>query len=156
MPTIAEAVPAAVHRGPIARLYEGFTALLEKLQPLAGLAMRLYVGQVFLQSGWLKLTRWDSTLALFENEYHVPVLSPHVAAVMGTAGELGFSSLLIAGVFGRAAALGLFFVNAVAAISYPDLSPAGFKDHILWGALLVVVAIYGPGKLSVDRLLGQR
>ena len=59
--------------------------------------MRLYVGKVFLVSGWLKLSRWDSTLALFENEYHVPVLSPHVAAVMATLGELGFSTLLIAG-----------------------------------------------------------
>ena len=44
-----------------------------------------------------RLSRWDSTLALFENEYHVPVLSPQVAAVMATIGELGFSTLLIAG-----------------------------------------------------------
>jgi putative oxidoreductase len=107
-------------------------------------------------SGWLKLSRWDSTIALFENEYQVPVLSPHAAALMGTAGELGFSTLLIAGLGGRAAAIGLFFVNAVAAISYPDLSPAGLKDHILWGALLLVVAIYGPGRISADRFIGLR
>ena len=147
--------PAASKWG-IARLYEGFAALLDTLQPLAGLAMRLYVGKVFLVSGWLKLSRWDSTLALFENEYRVPVLSPQIAAVMGTAGELGFATLLILGLGGRAAALGLFFVNAVAVISYPDLSDAGLKDHILWGALLLVLAIYGPGKLSADRLIGLR
>jgi len=157
MSTIANAItaPTAPKRG-IARLYEGFTALLEKLQPLAGLAMRFYVGKVFLVSGWLKLTRWDSTIALFENEYHVPVLSPQIAAVMATAGELGFSALLILGLGGRAAALGLFFVNAVAVISYPDLSPAGLKDHILWGALLLVLAIYGPGRIAADRWLGLR
>ena len=157
MSAIANAVaaPAAPKRG-IARLYEGFAALLEKLQPLAGLAMRLYVGKVFLVSGWLKLSRWDSTIALFENEYQVPVLSPQIAAVMATAGELGFSALLILGLGGRAAALGLFFVNAVAVISYPDLSPAGLKDHVLWGALLLVLAIYGPGKISADRWIGWR
>jgi putative oxidoreductase len=157
MPSIANAVTTpAAPKWVIARIYEGFVTLLEKLQPLAGLAMRLYVGKVFLVSGWLKFSRWDSTIALFENEYQVPVLSPQVAAVMATAGELGFSALLILGLGSRAAALGLFFVNAVAVISYPDLSPAGIKDHILWGALLLVLAIYGPGKISADRLIGLR
>lgn len=161
MPAVADHVaspptttPSPVGR--VAHLYGGFAALLERLQPLAGLAMRLYVGKVFLVSGWLKLSRWDSTLALFENEYHVPVLSPHVAAVMATVGELGFSTLLIAGLGSRAAALGLFAVNAVAVVSYPGLSAAGIKDHILWGALLLVVAIYGPGRLSLDRWFGGR
>ena len=46
-----------------ARIYQGFAGLLERLQPLAGVAMRLYVGNVFLVSGWLKLSRWDSTIA---------------------------------------------------------------------------------------------
>jgi len=140
----------------IARIYGTFTSLLDKSQPLFALAMRLYVAKVFIVSGWLKFSRWDSTIALFENEYQVPVLSPHIAAIMATAGELGFSALLILGLGSRAAALGLFFVNAVAVISYPELSPAGLKDHILWGALLLVVAIYGPGKLSADRFIGVR
>lgn len=157
MPAIANAViDPATPKWRIARLYEGFAALLEKLQPLAGLAMRLYIGKVFLVSGWLKFSRWDSTIALFENEYHVPVLSPQMAAVMATAGELGLSMLLILGLCSRAAALGLFLVNAVAVISYPDLSPAGLKDHVLWGALLLVLAIYGPGKIAADHRIGLR
>ena len=157
MPTLADSVTApATPKWGIVRLYQAFTALVERLQPLAGLAMRVYVGKVFLVSGWLKFSRWDSTLALFENEYQVPVLSPHIAAVMATAGELGFSTLLILGLGSRAAAIGLFFVNAVAVISYPDLSPAGLKDHMLWGALLLVLAIYGPGKISADRFIGLR
>jgi len=84
------------------------------------------------------------------------VLPPHVAAVTATIGELGFATLLIVGLGSRAAAVGLFFVNLVAVISYPDLSVAGLKDHILWGSLLVVVAIYGPGRISADRVLGLR
>jgi len=157
MSTLAESVTApATPKWGIVRLYQAFTAVVEKLQPLAGLAMRVYVAKVFLVSGWLKFSRWDSTIALFQNEYHVPVLSPHIAAVMATAGELGFSTLLILGLGSRAAAIGLFFVNAVAVISYPDLSPAGLKDHILWGTLLLVLAIYGPGKIAADRFIGLR
>jgi putative oxidoreductase len=149
----------AVHPAPssgIARLYAGFTNGLERLQPLFALAMRLYVAKVFMVSGWLKFSRWDSTLALFENEYHVPVLSPHIAAVLGTMAELGLPVLLILGIGTRAAALALFVFNIIAVISYPDLSDAGLKDHYLWGALMLVIAVYGPGKLSIDRWLGGR
>ena len=140
----------------IARLYEGFAQLLQALQPLFALAARLYVAKVFFTSGLLKFQRWDSTLALFENEYHVPLLSPQFAAVLGTAAELALPVLLALGIGTRAAALALFAVNIVAVISYPDLSDAGFKDHVLWGVLLLVVAVYGPGRLAADRWLGLR
>ena len=152
METIAAAPPTSG----IARLYVGFVNLLERLQPLFALAMRLYVAKVFIVSGWLKVSRWDSTLALFENEYHVPLLSPHVAAVLGTMAELGLPVLLILGIGTRAAALALFVFNIVAVISYPDLSDAGLKDHYLWGALMLVMAFYGPGKLSLDHWIGGR
>ena len=61
---------------------------------------------------------------------------------------LGFGS--------RFAAAALFIFNIVAATSYPDLSDAGIKDHVLWGALLLVTLFYGPGKLSLDFLLRRR
>jgi len=140
----------------IGRLYAAFAGLLDKLQPFFALAMRLYIARVFIVSGWLKFSRWDSTLALFENEYHVPVLSPHAAAVMGTMAELGLPILLVLGIGTRAAALALFVFNIVAVISYPDLSDAGLKDHYLWGALMLVIAFYGPGKISIDHWLGSR
>jgi len=50
----------------------------------------------------------------------------------------------------------LFVFNIVAVISYPDLSDAGLKDHVLWGALLLVTLVYGPGKLALDRWLERR
>jgi putative oxidoreductase len=140
----------------IARVYAGFANLLDKLRPIAALVMRLYVAKVFIMSGWLKVSRWDSTLALFQNDYHVPVLSPHVAAVLGTMAELGLPVLLVLGLGTRAAALALFVFNIVAVISYPDLSDAGLKDHYLWGTLMLVIAIYGPGRFSVDHWLARR
>ena len=62
-------------------LYSGFGESVDKLQPLFALAIRLYVAKVFLASGLIKLMSWNSTLALFANEFHVPLLSPTAAAI---------------------------------------------------------------------------
>lgn len=118
--------------------------------PLFDLAIRLYVANVFLRSGWLKISGWDTTLLLFENDYHVPLLPPHLAAVMGTAGELGLPVLLALGLAGRFGAAGLSVVNLVAAISFADISDLGLQDHLLWGLLLLVTLFHGPGRLSLD------
>lgn len=121
--------------------------------PLFDLAIRIYVGQVFFRSGWLKISDWSTTRLLFENDYQVPLLPPGVAAVMGAGGELLLPVLLVLGLAGRFGAAGLFVVNLVAAISFPDISDLGLKDHVLWGALLLVTVFHGPGKLSLDRWL---
>jgi putative oxidoreductase len=134
--------------------------LLNPLQSLFALGARLYVSWQFLKSGYLKVTSWDSTLYLFENEYHTPVLSPHVAAVAGAFGELFFPTLLVLGIVSRLSAIGLFAVNAMAVISYSQVllaegSEAALGQHILWGTLLVFLIIYGPGKFSLDYLLNR-
>ena len=129
---------------------------IDGFQSLFALAIRLYVARVFLLSGLTKIQDWNITVALFENEYQVPLLSPAVAAAIGTAAELALPALLIVGLGTRFAALGLFAFNIVAVVSYPDLSDAGLKDHILWGALLLVAFFHGPGKWSLDRLFQRR
>lgn len=126
---------------------------LNMLQPLAALAARLYVAQVFFMSGLTKIRDWDTTLALFMDEYKVPFLSPAVAAAMGTAGELVLPVLLAVGIGSRFAALGLSVVNVVAVLSLAEIAPAAFQQHVLWGTLLAGVAIYGPGRFSLDHLM---
>jgi putative oxidoreductase len=145
----------------IVRVQTGVARGLTTLQPLFALATRLYVSWVFLKSGWLKVSSWDVTLSLFRDEYHVPLLPPALAAVAGTFGELFFPILLILGLAGRISALGLFAVNAMAVISYAHvLFSEGFEaaigQHYLWGFMLLALAIYGPGALSVDRLVASR
>jgi putative oxidoreductase len=128
------------------------------VQSLFLAALRVYVSWQFLKSGWLKLQDWETTRFLFEEEYRVPLLAPSAAAVLGTAGELVFPLLLIVGLLGRFAALGLFAVNALAVVSYAHvLMSDGFEaalgQHYLWGLMLLTVLVFGPGKWSVDRIL---
>ncbi|OHX21078.1 DoxX family protein [Chromobacterium sphagni] len=123
------------------------------LQPLVLLLLRLWIAHVFFSSGLTKIADWDVTLALFTDEYHVPLLPPAVAAVMATCGELGLSSLLAFGLGGRFAAAGLFILNAVAVISYPDLTEATRQFHYFWGAQILVLLAFGPGLVSLDRLV---
>jgi putative oxidoreductase len=131
---------------------------LDHLQPLLLAATRLWVSWQFLKSGWLKLTSWDVTLELFRSEYDVPLLSPELAAVAGTVGELLFPVLLIAGLFTRVGALGLSAVNVLAVVSYWHvLGGEGFEaalaQHVLWGFMLAVLVAFGAGALSLDAVL---
>jgi putative oxidoreductase len=148
--------PAASLPQAAVRLYATGAKWIDSIQPVFALALRVYVAQVFFLSGLSKLHDWSLTVALFQNEYRVPVLPPELAAALGTGAEIGLPLLLVAGLGTRLTAAALFVFNIVAVISYPDLSDAGLKDHMLWGALLLVTLVYGPGKLSLDRWLGHR
>lgn len=129
---------------------------LETLQPLALLAARWVVAQAFFLSGLTKIRDWETTLLLFENEYAVPLLSPPVAAVAGTAGELVLPVLLLLGLAGRFAAAGLSVVNVVAVLSLAEIAPAALQQHQFWGSLLVAVLLWGPGRWSLDAVLARR
>jgi putative oxidoreductase len=131
-------------------------ALCESLQPLAQLAARLFVARVFFLSGLTKLRDWETTVALFTDEYHVPLLSPDIAAFAGTAGEIVLPVLLVLGLGGRFAALGLSVMNVVAVLSVPDMPEAAFALHVFWGSLLAGLVLWGPGRWSVDAVIGPR
>ncbi len=153
-----------------------FTAATTNLQSLVLLLLRFYVASIFLKSGIQKLTHWDSTLFLFEYEYHVPLLSAQWAAVLGTAAELVLPLLLVIGLLGRYTALALFIFNAVAVLSYSALSKGewglvmafdsfpigmafptkGFEDHVVWAMMLLVIFVFGVGKISLDKLFCKK
>jgi len=141
---------------PIIKLIDKTINGLNYLTPILDLGLRLWVANVFWSSGLTKIQSWDTTLMLFEYEYSVPFLPSSIAAILATGVELGAAVLLVLGFGTRFGALALFALNYVAAISYPDISIAGLKDHYLWGALLVVTFFHGPGKLSVDYLLARK
>ncbi|HEX7386433.1 MAG TPA: DoxX family protein [Castellaniella sp.] len=131
--------------------------------PLVLLLMRLWVSVAFWRAGVVKIADPASTQMLFENLYHVPLLAPAIAAVLGTWIELITPWLLGLGIAGRFTELFLFAYNLIAVISYPDLWPHGFwtglislgdfADHKVWAMMLLAVVAWGPGSWSVDGLL---
>ena len=129
---------------------------LNPLQPVLALGLRIWVAKFFFMSGLTKIRDMKTTLMLFEYEYDVPFIPHTIAAPMATYAELILPVLLVFGLFHRYAAAGLFILNLVAAISYPDISPAGTKEHMMYGVVLLIMMIYGPHKLSLDWLLGRK
>jgi putative oxidoreductase len=148
----------------ILQLHQGVTRYDAGINEWAGsalsLAIRLFIGWQFFKAGMVKIGDWEATVALFQYEYHVPLLPPALAAFMGAAGELAFPILLAAGLVSRPAALGLFAVNAMALLSYPALwefeCPAAVNDHLYWGAMLLVLVAFGPGRFSLDHWLSKK
>lgn len=133
-------------------LWQTITQGIDSLRAPAALVARLYLAQVFFLSGLTKIRDWDITLLLFTEEYNVPLLPPEIAAVMGTAGELVLPVLLVFGLAGRFAALGLSVVNVVAVLSLSEIAPAALQQHITWGVLLAALVLYGLGKWTIDCL----
>jgi putative oxidoreductase len=125
------------------------------------LGIRLYVARVFFLSGLTKVRDWDTTLLLFSDEYHVPLLPTPLAAFAGTAGELVFPVLLALGLATRFSAFGLSMVNVMAVVSYwhvlgQEDAAAALAQHVHWGVLLLVPLLHGPGRLSLDSLVWRR
>ncbi len=143
----------------VQQLWGLVSALLDKLAPIADLAARIYVARVFFLSGLNKIQDWDTTMYLFSEEYQVPLLSPQLAAVMGTGGELVLSVMLVIGLFTRFSASGLFVLNIVAVVSYYSAlsnSAVAIHDHIEWGIILGLLLVTSVRQLTFDHLVIRR
>src|SRR6266852_9058738 len=113
------------------------------------LLFRLAIASVFLPAGLLKLASWDSTIALFQDEYKVPLLPPMVAAVMATTSELACSLLLIAGLATRLATLPL--LGQIVTIQL-FVYPKAWHEHLVWGSILLFLLTRGGGTISMDHV----
>jgi putative oxidoreductase len=114
------------------------------------LIARVATFSVFFRSGTQKLSDWNATLLLFQNEYHVPVLPPSVAAYLAASLELGGSTLVLIGLLTRVSVTALLGMTAVIEIF---VYPMAWPDHIQWLAFMFIVLARGPGKISLDALL---
>jgi len=119
------------------------------------LVARLGAAAVFFMSGRTKVDGFlhitDGTYSLFETDYKVPLLPPHVAAHVATYSEHLFPLLLVLGLFSRVGALGLLGMTTVIEVFvYPDAWPT----HLSWAGLLLPILCRGGGRFSLDHLLG--
>ncbi|MGZ3216311.1 DoxX family protein [Paracoccus sp. T5] len=121
---------------------------------LVALMLRIFPAIVFWQSGRTKVDGFsikDSTWFLFQHEYALPIIPAPWAAVMATLAEHALPVLMVLGLMTRLSALGLLGMTAVIQIFvYPD----AWVTHGLWAAALLAVAALGPGRISLDHLLG--
>lgn len=120
---------------------------------LLAIPLRVAVATVFWNSGMTKLPNWDMTVALFTDEYKVPVLPPEFAAYMATTIELTTPVMLVLGFLTRPAAAVLLGMTAVIQIF---VYPMAWPTHIQWAAMLLVLLARGPGRLSIDWLIWRR
>jgi putative oxidoreductase len=98
--------------------------------------------------GWPRLA--ENTVALFAEEYQLPLLSPVLAAHLATAAEHALPILLLFGLFTRWAALGLLLMTLVIQLL---VYPNAWMVHGLWTTGLLYLMTKGPGCISIDAWL---
>ncbi len=149
--------PVAAHSksAPVAIIQRAIAALDRIPNWLIALAARIFPAAVFWQSGETKVAGWHlkpSTIALFQNEYQLPLIDPAIAAHMGAFAEHFFPILLVIGLATRFAALALLFMTAVIEIF---VYPAAWPTHGVWATCFLVTIARGPGALSLDHLIAR-
>lgn len=120
---------------------------------LLAVPLRLAVATVFWNSAMAHLASWDTTLALFEDEYKVPLMPPDLAANIAVSIEVSTPILLVLGLFTRGASLVLLGMTTVIEVF---VYPQAWPTHIQWAAMMLVLLARGPGKLSLDWLIRRR
>jgi putative oxidoreductase len=148
------------------KYYRRLVRVSSSLQSPFLLAVRLYWGWQFMQTGWGKLSDINKVVGFFTN---LGIPAPALNAYFVSALEFGGGLLLILGLGSRLIALPLAIDMIVAyitadrealfsIISNPDKFTAAAPYTFLIASL--VVLIFGPGRASVDAFLtewlGQR
>ena len=113
---------------------------------IEGLVINLVNGE--LQLGWPRLS--DSAVALFLDEYRLPLLSPALAAPLAAIAEHVFPVLILIGLATRFSALGMTIVIQI------FVYPGAYATHGTWAALLLYLTARGPGAVSIDHWIAGR
>ena len=133
-----------------------------RLQSPFRLAVRLYWGWQFMETGWGKLTDIGKVIGYFTD---LGIPAPALNAYFVSALEFGGGALLILGFGSRLIALPLVIDMLAAYItadrealfsifSNPDKFTAAVPYTFLLASLIVL--IFGPGRFSLDALLAAR
>ncbi len=123
---------------------------------LVTLCARVFPAAVFWQSGETKVEGWrvtEGAVALFQEEYRLPLVDPWLAAHLAAFAEHAFPVLLVLGLATRLSALALLGMTAVIEVFvYPDAWPL----HGVWATCFLLLIARGPGVLSLDALIARR
>lgn len=132
--------------------------VLERAAWLAPLLGRFCVGLLFMSTGWGKVHSLDKVTHFFET---LGIPAPALNAIVVGYSELVCGALLVFGLFTRVATLPLIvsMVVAILTAKLPDihgLFDLVGADEFTYLCVLIMLALIGPGKLSLDELLVRR
>jgi len=116
---------------------------------VTGFALNIVTGE--FATGWPRLS--DSALALFREEYRLPLIAPAVAALLAATAEHVFPMLLLMGLGTRLAALALLGMTLVI---QTFVYPGAYATHGTWAALLLLLISRGAGAVSLDHWIACR
>jgi len=123
---------------------------------LIALVARLSIAGVFWQSGQTKVegfTVTENAVALFQDEYKLPLISPWLGAHLAAFAEHLFPVLLVIGLATRFSALALLVMTLVIQVL---VYPSAWPTHGTWAACLLFIMARGPGMFSLDALIARR
>ena len=131
--------------------------IAKKAEWVALLVARLTVGVEFVSTGWGKVHNLAKVTAYF-GELGIP--APGLNATFASFTELICGSLLVIGLGSRLAACPLIVTMIVAIITAKKDELHGVTDlvgFVEWTyiAILLVVAVFGPGIASVDTFVAR-
>jgi putative oxidoreductase len=132
--------------------------ILGRLQWLAPLVGRLAVGLLFMSTGWGKVHSLDKVTHFFES---LGIPAPGLNAVVVGYSELIGGTLLVIGLLTRLATVPLIVSMIVAILTAKRADLHGLFDLVgfdefTYLCVLVMIAIIGPGRVSIDHVLVKR
>lgn len=148
--------------GKLANAYRLWVKAISCLQSPLLLAMRLYWGWQFFQTGKGKLMNLDRTTGFFES-LHIP--HPHLNAIMAGCTECFGGLFLLLGLGSRVLTIPLIFTMCIAyATAETDALHAIFSDPDKFVSAApfefmlcaIIVLVFGPGKFSLDWLIEKK
>jgi putative oxidoreductase len=140
-----------------ARIVQRLIAAMDRIPYwLIALSARSFPAALFWQSGQTKVSGFSlkpSAIALFENEYQLPLIDPEIAASVSAVAEHLFPVLLVIGLASRFSALALLVMTMVIEVF---VYPGAWPTHGVWATCFLIVIARGPGLLSLDHLIARR
>jgi putative oxidoreductase len=133
-------------------------AIMDRIGWLAPLIGRLAVGLLFVSTGWGKVNDIPKVVHFFE---HLGIPAAGFQAPLVAYSELICGSLLVLGLFTRLATIPLIVSMTVAILTAKRSELHGLFDLVgfdefTYLCVLVMIAIIGPGAVSLDRVLAGR
>ncbi|HVW30671.1 MAG TPA: DoxX family protein [Polyangiaceae bacterium] len=131
---------------------------LEGARPAALLLGRLAVGLLFVSTGWGKVHDIPKVTHFFET---LGIPAPGFNAVLVGYSELLCGTALVIGLLSRLATIPLIVSMTIALITAKSGDIHGVfdlvgQDEFTYLVVLIMIAVLGPGKLALDRLIAER